>query len=89
MQDIIHHDSFSKRAAIFFQLSSGFSTLSFLEMLRVFPTMFEKCFVHSEAKVFTAEMFLGALMLLRKASDEQAQVIVMQRQFNKSFTKEG
>ena len=51
--------------------------------------MFEKYFVHSEAKVFTTEMFLGALMLLRNASDEQAQVIVMLRQFIESFTKEG
>ena len=58
-------------------------------MLRVFPIMFEKYFVHSEANVFTAEMFLGALMLLKNASDEQAQVIVMLRQFIESFTKEG
>ena len=82
-QDIILHDSISKRAAAFFQLSNGFSILGFLDMLRSFPK-FEKYFVHSEAKVVTAEMFLGVLMLPRNPSDEQAQVIAMLCQFIES-----
>ena len=51
--------------------------------------MFEKYFVHSEAEVITAEMFLDALILPRNPSNKQARVIVMLRQFIESCTKEG
>ena len=89
MQDIVLHDSISKRAAVFFQFSSGLSTLGFLDMVKCFPNMFEKYFVHHEADILTAEMFLDALILPSNPSNEEARVIEMLHQYINSCSSEG
>ena len=77
MQDIVLHDSILKRAAVFFQLSSSLSTLGFLDMVKCFPNMYKKYFVHCEADTLTAEMLLDALILPLNPSNEEARVIAM------------
>ena len=61
VQDIILHDSVSKRASAFFQLSSGLSILGFLEIIKIFPGTFEKHFVHAKNDDLTPEMIKEAL----------------------------
>jgi len=61
-QDIILHDSVSKRASAFFQLSSGLSILGFLEIIKIFPGTFEKHFVHAKNDDLTPEMIKEALI---------------------------
>lgn len=87
MQDIVLHNAIS--SAVFFQLSSGLSTLGFLEVIRCFPNMYEKYFVHCEAEILTAKMFRDALILPRNPSNEEARVIAMLHQFIDSCTTEG
>ena len=89
MQGIILHDAISKRAAVFFQLSSGLSTLGFLEVVKCFPDMYERYFVHHEAETLTAEVFLEALILPINPSNEEARVISMLRRFINSCSSKG
>lgn len=60
-QDLMLHDTISRKAGVFLQLSSGLSTNGVLDMLKLFPDLFTKYFIHEE--VVTAEMLLSNIEL--------------------------
>ena len=55
------HDTISRKAGVFLQLSSGLSNNGVLDMLKLFPDLFTKYFIHEE--VVTAEMLLSNVEL--------------------------
>jgi len=89
VQDIILHDAISKRAAVFFQLSSGLSTLGLLDIIKCFPNIFEEYFVYNEIEELSAEMFRDALTLPRNPTNEECRVISMLHEFMESCTPLG
>ena len=80
---------FQKELQYFFQLSSGLSTLGFLDMVKCFHDMYEKYFVHCEADTLTAEMLLDALILPLNPSNEEDRVIAMLHHFIHSCSNKG
>ena len=88
-QDLILHSCITKRAAAFAQLSSGLSILGFLDCLKHFPHLFEKFFIFQDSNVVTAEKFLSALEFPIEASDDEARMLGMFREFVKSCSEEG
>jgi len=89
VQDIILHDSISKRASAFFQLSSGLSTLGFLDLVKCFPNTFEKYFVHNKSDVLTPEMIKEALLFPSESCEAESRVIAMLHKFIDSSTSSG
>ena len=74
---------------MFFQLSSGLSTLGLLDIIKCFPNLFEEYFVYSEIEELTAEMFWDALILPRNPTDEESRVISMLSEFIESCSPSG
>lgn len=81
------HDSISKRAAVFLQLSCGLSINGVLDVIKLFPGLFSKYFISKEE--VTAEDFLGNLLLPITMTPEEERTVGMFRKYIESCSSAG
>ena len=81
------HDTISRKAAVFLQLSTGLSINGVLEVIRLFPNLFTKYFAHEEEA--TAEMFFNNLILPTNLGPEEERTIAMFRNYIESCSSTG
>lgn len=82
------HDTISRKAAIFLQLSTGLSVHGLLDVMKIFPNFFIDYFVHSKEHIVTAEMFLSKLVL-PDTGHEEKRVITMLKKYVESCSSNG
>ena len=87
IQDLMLHDSISKRAAVLLQLSCGLSVNGVTEMIKLFPDLFSKFFVFEEED--DAEKFLGCLLLPGTMTTEEERTMGMFRKYIESCSSTG
>ena len=83
------HDTITKRAAVLSQLSSGLTALGLLDMMKAFPTCFEKVFTYDDSETVSPQSFWGLLEIPNKMTTAETQVLDMLNTFVSSCTKEG
>lgn len=89
IQDLILHNTISKRAGVFVQLSCGLTTNGLLDVLKLFPDLFAKYFVHNEAEIVTAEKFWNNLILPPNPSPQEQATIEMFKRYLESCSSTG
>ena len=81
------HDTISRKAAVFLQLSTGLSINGVLDVIRLFPNLFTKYFVYEEEA--TAEMFFNNLIIPTNLGPEEERTIAMFRNYIESCSSTG